>query len=129
MSPIAIENGNQSTAENLVMTSAYVVRRPYRQFSRAEKRVPDIHAAFRFKAKLTILGATSGSLVFGLGLKGPPPPLNPITLLIVYPQGARVNLIETSFPNCKKAYFSLLKSARWLISTAYFMYCIRGKKS
>ena len=29
-SPIAIENGNQSIAENLVMTSAYVVRRPNR---------------------------------------------------------------------------------------------------
>ena len=29
-SPIAIENGNQSIAENLVMTSAYVVRRPHR---------------------------------------------------------------------------------------------------
>ena len=75
-SPIAIENGNQSIAENLVMTSAYVVRRPNRlqgggePFSRAEKRVPDIHVAFRFSAKLTILGATSRSLVFGLGQKG-----------------------------------------------------------
>ena len=29
-SPIAIENGNQSIAENLVVTSAYVVRRPNR---------------------------------------------------------------------------------------------------
>ena len=52
-----------------------------------------------------------------------PPP--PITLPIVYPQGARANLIETAFPNCRKAYFSRLKSARWLISTTYFMYCIR----
>ena len=50
---------------------------------------------------------------------------NPITLPIVYPQGARANLIETAFPNCRKAYFSRLKSARWLISTTYFMYCIR----
>ena len=29
-SPIAIENGNQSIAENLIMTSAYIVRCPYR---------------------------------------------------------------------------------------------------
>ena len=28
--PIAIENEDQSMPENLVMTSAYVVRRPYR---------------------------------------------------------------------------------------------------
>ena len=74
-SPIAIENGNQSIAENLIMTSAYIVRCPYRlqgrgePFSRAEKRVPDINVAFCFSAKLTILGATSGSLVFGLGQK------------------------------------------------------------
>ena len=60
-------------------------------------------------------------------LEHPPSP-NPITLPIVYPQGARANLIETAFPNCKKVYFSRLKSARWLISTTYFMYCIRKKK-
>ena len=48
------------------MTSAYVVCHPYRlwgrdeKFSRAEKRVSDIHVAFRFSAKLTILGATNG---------------------------------------------------------------------
>ena len=29
-SPVAIENKNQSMPENLVMTSAYVARRPYR---------------------------------------------------------------------------------------------------
>ena len=55
-------------AENLVVTSAYVVCRPYRlwgkgeQFSRAEKRVSDIHVAFRFSAKLTILGATNNGV-------------------------------------------------------------------
>ena len=64
---LAIEYGNLSIPENLVMTSAYAQTSPVRtdsgvrvkKLNSVGKGIRDMYVAFRFGAKLTILRATN----------------------------------------------------------------------